>query len=423
MRIAMLSLHSCPLDAPGRRDTGGMNVYVHELARRLGEKGNPVDIFTTSHPGDSGESPKPCRNVQLVHLPVNRTGGKLGLLPQLPDLASAIAEYASARKLDYKIVHSHYWLSGLVGIQLARQWQSPHVVMLHTSAKAKNAHIRPGADPVLREKAEKNVLASADLIIASTLMERIDLEWMYSAEASKTVIIPCGVDLKMFHPYPKDEARRELNLSRVPVFLYVGRLERGKGIEFLLEGLALAGDSRARLLIVGGDRSQKEYLFRLQAIARKLNIERRVEFIGAVPHERLPVYYSAADACVLPSRYETFGMVGLESLACGTPVIASPVGAMPGVIKHGRNGLLMGEPSADEVAAAMNLMLTEPGLTDRMRAAARDSVWRYDWDEVARKVVQQYGRLLRKKKSPASGSSLHTESEVQDRCGKQDRPT
>lgn len=415
MRIAMLSLHSCPLDVPGRRDTGGMNVYVHQLARYLGEKGNPVDIFTTSHPGDSGESAKPCRNVRLVHLPVNRTGGKLGLLPQLPDLAAAIAGYASARNQDYKIVHSHYWLSGVVGIQLARQWHAPHVVMLHTSARAKNFYIRAGADPALREKAEKNVLASADLIVASTIMERVDLEWMYSAEVSKMAVIPCGVDLEMFRPHPKDEARRELNLNDGTLFLYVGRMERGKGIEFLLEGLALAGDSRARLLIVGGDRSQKEYLFRLQEIARKLNIEDRVEFRGAVPHERLPVYYSAADACVLPSRYETFGMVGLESLACGTPVIASPVGAMPGVIMHGRNGLLMAESSADEVAAAMNLMLADPGLTDRMRSAARDSVRFYAWDEIARKVAQQYGRLLRKRKSPTSDSNPVTEIEIQGR--------
>lgn len=397
----MLSLHSCPLDVPGRRDTGGMNVYVHQLARSLAKQGIAVDIFTSSHGCTSAGKGVLRDQVRLIHLPVNYHGGKLGLYRHLPELTAAINRFAREEGTGYRLVHSHYWLSGLAGMELADQWKVPHITMLHTSGRAKNHYLGPGTESELREKAEEKILAAADLVVASTAREKEDLQGMYGAQERKIAVIPCGVDLEMFRPYPKLVARKALGLNGQPVVLYVGRIEPEKGIDLLLEAQAIspAGHQNTRLMIVGGDEAEGRELGKLRHISAKLGIAARVVFQGAVAQARLPFFYSSADVCVLPSRYETFGMVALESLACGTPVIASRVGAMEDVIQPGRNGFLLDTLSPESVASLQSQLLWDNSLRQKMSESARDTVQYYAWSGIAEKVARQYKRLLKNLKS------------------------
>ncbi len=389
----MLSLHSCPLDIPGKRYTGGMNVYVRQLARGLGRKGIKVDIFTAGHRSAAEESRWRGSNVRLIHLPVNCHEDRLELPPYLPDVAVAIDRFASEQAISYNVVHSHYWMSGLVGAQLASRWKAPHVVMLHTSARAKNFHLRDNTESELRDRAEENVLRSADLIVASTMSESFDLAWLYPVDPSRITIIPCGVDLETFRPHPKAEARGALGLNGGPVVLYVGRIERGKGIDLLVRGMAISREKDSRLIIIGGDESEQKEMARLQSMVNRFGLKDRVSFCGAMAHERLPLCYSAADICVLPSRYETFGMVAIEAMACGTPVIGSRVGVMQRIIEHGRNGLLLDELSSTTLARAQQMLLQDENLRQKMSRAARESVQDYTWQRVTREVMAAYRRV------------------------------
>ncbi len=398
LRVAMLSLHSCPLDVPGRRDTGGMNVYVQQLARGLGDRGVKVDIFTTAHDTAGEEVPWPGRNVRLIHLPITRRDDKLDLLPLLPEAAVAIDRLAREQGLNYDLIHSHYWISGLVGVQLAREWEVPHISMLHTSARAKNLYLPGRGESDLRVRAEDNILRSADAVVASTLGEHLDLVRLYGVDGDKLLRVPCGVDLERFRPHPRDQARRSLALDARPLILYVGRIERGKGIDLLLEAMAKSAQKSSRLLVVGGDRSEEEELSRLRGIIQRLGLKGRVVLCGAVLQKRLPLYYSAADVLVLPSRYETFGMVVLEALACGTPVIGSRVGIMETVITPGVNGLLLDKLSPENIARAFETVLRDEALKQKMSAAARDSVLDYAWQRVTGDILRVYRAVLGSRK-------------------------
>ncbi len=238
----MLSLHSCPLDMPGTRDSGGMNVYVHQVALCLGKLGIGVDIFTRHHRSSQGvyennatesdsqfpgsvslhsrnrtakngkmiesyscltETISLDKNVRIIHLPVEDDVGKLELYRHLPDIASAIYRFGKQEAIDYHLVHSHYWLSGRVGEVLSNSWRVPHIVMLHTSARGKNYYLGAPVEPELRGQVEQEVLSSASKIIASTTSEKHDLITLYGADADKISVIPCGVDLDLFRPYPR----------------------------------------------------------------------------------------------------------------------------------------------------------------------------------------------------------------------------
>ena len=393
----MLSVHSCPLGQLGGRDTGGMNVYVRELARALGEWGHKVDVYTRAHDPGDGQVYQLGRNARLIHI---KAGGvedmdKLVQYRHLADFADNLEDFRQKNRLQYDLIHSHYWLSGEIGRRLSRQWHVPDVVMFHTLGAAKNNIGVGEAETELRLAAEAELARNCRRIITAVEREKQDLIRHYQAAAEDIGVVPCGVSLKLFQVVDRRRARRQLDLNGDRIVLFVGRIEPLKGIDRLLEAMPLLRNrSAVRLLVIGGDEHSRLELRRLKQLSRRLGIEEKVSFLGSVPQTRLPFFYSAADVCVVPSYYETFGLVALESLACGTPVVTADVGAAGSVIRSGETGYIVAENTPYRLAEKINLLFSQYGVTRYGAAAIRDSVLRFSWTNIAESIIKEYRAVL-----------------------------
>ncbi|MFQ5878664.1 MAG: glycosyltransferase [Dehalococcoidia bacterium] len=395
-RVAVISVHTSPMASPGGHKAGGMNVYVRELAREMGGRGYAVDVFTRRD-GDMPQVVEMGGGVRVVHL---EAGGESLANPEeaylfLPRFLRSLLCFQEAAGLQYHLVHSHYWLSGWVGQMLARRWRAPHVTMFHTLGEAKNqARISERESP-RRIKAEHRVAQTADRIVCASRDERNLLVRLYGVPAGCIRVVPCGVDLDLFRPMDKGEARRRLRLDDAPIILYVGRLEPLKGIDILLRAVAqLSDDVPFRLLIVGGDERSTGERRQLEGLAREIGIAERVLFAGAVDHHQLPLYYNAADVCAVPSYYESFGLVAVEAMACGTPVVATRVGGLAGTVRDGETGYLIPWRCPEPFADKLETLLINDELRQRLGQAARAAVEPYRWHSVADQVEAIYQELL-----------------------------
>lgn len=382
----------------GAKDTGGMSVYIRQLGRQLGRRGVQVDVFTFCHDTSLDALPTPQdEDLRVIHLNASNPRGtpKQGLYRYLPQFTTRLLEFQEKHGLQYDLIHSHYWLSGWVGERLRGRWGVPHLTCFHTLGEVKNRTGQGEREPRLRIETEGKVAAAADRVIAFSSHEREALDVLYGVPPQKVEIVPCGVDLEQFRPVDKVEARARLGLGTGKVVLYVGRIEALKGIDVLLRAAAALGMDRDwRLLIVGGDGAADAELARLRQLSPALGIGDRVSFLGPVPHEMLPLYYSAANVLVLPSYYESFGLVLLEALACSTPVVASAVGEIASIVHHDQTGLLVEPGSPESLLHGLKRLLDDEALERRLAAAARGSVQRYSWGAVAERLLEVYGRLL-----------------------------
>jgi D-inositol-3-phosphate glycosyltransferase len=392
----MISIHSCPLGVLGSRDTGGMNVYVREMARELGRKGHLVDIYTKAHQPQHGPPINLGQNVRIVHLAtgVDEEMPKLAIYDYIQSLAGSAEDFRKYNQMQYDLIHSHYWLSGLIGKQLQTLWQVPHAVMFHTLGAIKNSLGIGEYEPELRLEGEREVISSCHRIIASTTKEKEDLMKHYGASPDKIAVIPCGVNLDLFKPVDKETARRELGLDHQKVMLFVGRIEPLKGLEQLLGALAyIEGEKPPMLLIVGGDEHSQERVQVLQRTAKDLHIENRIAFVGSVPQDKLPLFYSAADICAIPSYYESFGMVALESLACGTPVVTTNVGGMRYIVNHEEIGRIVEDNSPRNLASEISKALFKPEDSAQHVKARRDRMAEFNWASIADRILREYYSL------------------------------
>lgn len=395
MRVAMLSLHSCPLGQLGTRDTGGMNVYVRETARELAALGVAVDVFTRQHSPCNHAGANLGEGVRLLHLPDASGETKLGMYSYLPDLACAVHRFAEQQGVAYNLVHSHYWLSGFAGTILSRWWGVPHVTALHTSARAKNHHLGWGAETELRSHTEAEVLEAASRIVTACHQEKGELLEHYQVAPDKVTVAYAGVDTRLFHPLPREESRHRLNIAGEMVVLFVGRIEPLKGVDVLLEAVGtMEGREGVEVIIVGEQAEGDEGEEGLRRLADEYGIGRQVSFRGPVAQTDLPAYYSAADVCVMPSRYETFGLVILESLACGTPVIATREGCAEEVIRPGENGWLLDGPSAPQLSGLLQRLAALPGGGASFRSRACSSAAGFTWAATASRLAQEYRSLV-----------------------------
>ena len=392
----MLSIHSSPIGKLGTKDTGGMSVCIRELARKLGHHGHRVDIYTLLRDGDHRPMINIDDNVRLIQLGIgkNRYVSKLELYHYLSDFFRSLEHFRITENLDYDIVHSHYWLSGLLGNWAQKLWRRPHMVMFHTLGAAKNSTGVGMPEPGRRISVERKIVQSCHRILAPTERERERLMTYYAAPYEKIGIVPCGVDLDLFFPIEKRTARKKLGFDPEDrILLYVGRFDPLKGLNRLLEALAyLKNHHRLRLLIIGGDGNGAPESRQLRQTAVDLGIEDKVVFVGRIEQEHLPPYYASADALVIPSHYESFGLVGLEALACGIPVISTPVGAMVSLLRQNKIGQLVSDTSPRSLAKGIESIISDLTLFSADRI--RESVLEYSWSTVASAILEEYESIL-----------------------------
>ncbi len=394
--VAMLSVHTSPLDKPGcNKDAGGMNVYIHELARELGNSQVTIDIFTRQTNTHQPHIVQLTPNVRVIHVKAGPTSPifKHDLHRYLPDFTQHIEEFRRQEAIRYDVLHSHYWLSGMAAMPLAQRWDIPHVTMLHTLGHLKQLANPNQPEPSLRLEMERLLIQRADRIIASTYDERQQMIRHCGATPRQVQVIPCGVDLERFFPQDRQRARQKLGLKQhLPVLLYVGRLDPFKGPDVLLQAAAMM-EEEAQVLIVGGKLSGDKELDQLRELARRLKISQRVHFLGARPQQELPMIYSAADATVVPSYHESFGLVAVESLACSTPVVATRAGGLVTVVRHGETGYLV-QRCPGFFAERLDSLLHDPEVLAQMRAVARPSVLQYSWKHVATQMLDVYEDVI-----------------------------
>lgn len=372
-----------------------MNVYVRELAHSLGDLGVKVDIFTRNHAGASHTIEDISSNVRVVHLPGGPPDAPMdSYYGHLPEFLDALSSFQKGNNLDYQLTHSHYWLSGWAGQEFATQRQIPHVMTFHTLALIKMQSRAGEAEPEQRSESERDLMASSQRIIAFSPHERDAMVRLYGADARRISLAPCGVDLSLFRPLDQQQARKRLGLNGEKVFLYVGRLEPLKGMELLLHTAAqMDSCDEMRVLVVGGDANGGQEVDRLKSLAKKLNVEDMFDFVGRVDQEDLPLYYNAADVCVVPSYYESFGLAALESMACGTPVVAARVGGLSTIVQHGRTGFLKSWRCPEAFANSLEMIISSDRLKQSMGLAARRRAEGMGWDQVASDIRSLYESL------------------------------
>jgi D-inositol-3-phosphate glycosyltransferase len=411
MRIAMLSFHTCPLATLGGKDTGGMNVYVRDLTRELGRRGIGVDVFTRSQ---DEHVPHVLHDLgygnRIVHIPAGpeHPVEKASLIAFLPQFVAKVCEFSETKGLTYDIIHSHYWLSGLAALQLRTEWNIPVIQMFHTLALMKNRVARQGEalESDERVKAETRLMQEADRIVVSTQAELAQFQWLYHTGTEKVAVIPPGVDTSRFYPIAKDEARAYVGipLDRKMV-LFVGRMESLKGVEVLLEAfgklsrLPSIQASSACLALIGGDADVPNEMLdaemaRLQSLPIVAELGRSIRFLGKRDQDTLPYYYSASDVVVVPSEYESFGLVALEAMACGTPVVASETGGLAFLIRDGETGFHVPAGNPDALVERIEQILEDRELQARLGRQASSYARTFDWSLIADQILELYSTLV-----------------------------
>ena len=410
MRIAMISVHTCPLATLGGKESGGMNVYVRDLTRELGRAGIGVDVFTRSQDEHQPHIKHDLGNGNRVfHIPAGpeRPLPKIDLFQCLPEFVGGARLAAALLEENYDLVHSHYWLSGVVAKELRNWWGVPMVHMAHTLGAVKNrvAQHDQEHEPTLRLENEAMLPGWADALVVATESEQTEVQSISNGENGHIAVIPPGVDLSVFHPYPQLDARRELGINAGDkMVLFVGRIEPLKGIDTLLRALQLLeklGEKPAHLClsIIGGDPSKPREtrhaeLEKLMTLRDELGLNDLVTFLGRRAQETLHCYYASADVVVMPSHYESFGMVALEAMACGTPVIASDVGGLAQLVRDGETGFLV--PGGDPIAMSERLrfLLVDEDLRSRLGQGAAEHAKSYGWDRITSKIIHLYERTV-----------------------------
>ncbi len=398
MRIATISYHGSPLAAPGTPSTGGMQVYVRELSRALADLGHQVDVFTRRASPDLPAIVQDRPGLRVIHLPAGPAEPvtKQDLAFHLPAFITQVLRFQEQEGRPYDIIHSHYWLSGRVGRLLRERWNAPHVTMFHTLAEVKNRARVGERESEDRMLSERLIIRDADQIVVASPHERAQLLRFYEALDEQVSVVPCGVDLDRFHPVDKQAARAEIGFKERYQLLYVGRLEPLKGIDILIR--AAAGledrDDLAVLLVGGTSDGHAGEEARLRAIAAEVGLADRVHFLGPQPQDRLVQLYNAVDVTVVPSYYESFGLVAVESMACGTPVIASRVGGLTSTVRDGETGYLIPWRCPEAFLERLELLLDNSLLRGHFSTAARANVERFRWEAVAEQIVSVYYRTL-----------------------------
>ena len=395
-RIAVFSMHTSPLAQPGAGDGGGMNVYVRALASALARAGVECDVYTRAESLTQPAIVQVEPGFRVLHV----DAGPRFPVPKhaLHELVEPFVDAALARMLEQdpvEVLHGNYWLSGAVAHRLKHLLDLPLVATFHTLARVK-ADAGIDDDPDHRSRVEHEVVACADLMLASTGDERAQLSGLYDAEPQRIEIVPPGVDHLVFSPGDRDAARRRLGIDAPRVLLFVGRIQPLKGTDLAVRCLAALDDPSVALVVVGGPSGSdgENELRRVRALADDLGVGARIRWVQPQRHERLADYYRVADVCLVPSRAESFGLVALEAAACGTPVVAADVGGLRSLIDQEETGVLVEGRDPSDYAGPVEKLLALDQMRLEMGSNAAARSLRYSWSMTAARLRRLYGDLV-----------------------------
>lgn len=402
MRIAMISMHTSPLQQPGSGDAGGMNVYVLATARELARRGVEVDVFTRATRPSQGRVVEVEPGLRVINVVAGPYEGlsKEELPTQLAAFAGGILQYVCCEAIHYDLIHTHYWLSGQVGWLLRDLWEVPLVHTAHTLAAVKNWHRAPTdtQESDARRICEQQLVDNADVLVVNTPEETNDLVRHYDAEPDKVAVIAPGADVELFNPGQQrntEQARRNLGIPmQTKVVAFVGRLQEFKGPQVLLRAVAelLRRDPARdmRVIMCGGPSGAQATVEHYMELARSLGICHRVRFLDPRPPEELVAIFQAADVVAVPSYNESFGLVAIEAQACGTPVIAARVGGLPIAVRDGETGVLVADHEPETWADAIAELLDDDPTRIAMGVAAREHAANFTWAQAAEKLESVY---------------------------------
>ncbi|MEA5486955.1 MULTISPECIES: glycosyltransferase [Pseudanabaena] len=402
--IALISDHADPAAEIGSEEAGGQNVYVRHVGETLAALGWQVDMFTRkSHPDTDAivqHSPH-CRTIRLKagmesHIPRDR------LFELMPEFLNSFQAFQKIQGINYPLVHTNYWLSAWVGMELQKTSGIQLVHTYHSLAAVKYqslVEIPQVANTRLR--IEREILEQANCVVATSPQEQETLRSLVSTRG-QIEVIPCGTDITKFHPSSQAHARAKLKLDNCEkVVLYVGRFDERKGIETLVRAFAILKShdlKNLKLIIVGGssiNMSDGAERNRIENLIDELGLRDSTVFAGRIGHDILPLYYTAADVCVIPSHYEPFGLVAIEAMACGVPVVASNVGGLKFTIIHEETGLLVEPKNNEDFANSIHRILFDELWVRKMRKQSSANVnQHYSWTGVTIQLSELYRHVL-----------------------------
>ncbi len=407
-RIAILSVHTSPLHQPGTGDSGGMNVYIAETAKRIAERGIEVEIFTRATSLTEPDATELAPGVLVRHIPAGPFEGlrKEDLPSQLCAVTAGVLR-AEATKNEgfYDLIHSHYWLSGQVGWIAQERWGVPLVHTMHTMARVKNLTLAQGdtPEPAIREIGEEQVVAAADRLVANTHAEAKELIELYHADPNRVRVVHPGVDLDVFVPGNQSSARSDLGLAQEAiVLLFVGRIQPLKAPDVLIKATAeilkQKPELRSRLVVAicgGPSGSGLESPGALVTLANQLGVSDVVRFVPPTNRNDLVKWFQAASVCVVPSYSESFGLVAIESQACGTPVIAARVGGLPTAVRDGISGVLVDGHAATTWAKHIIDVVTNDQLRSKLSTGAIAHASHFGWEDTTDKLLSVYNEAVK----------------------------
>tara|TARA_B100000073_G_scaffold14993_1_gene12208 strand:- start:3115 stop:4323 length:1209 start_codon:yes stop_codon:yes gene_type:complete len=399
MKILIISFHTCPVNKLGQKDTGGLNLYVHQLSEQLGERNNSVDIFTRKHDVTDPIKIDINKNSQLIHFDAGDLDQtKNEMVDHITLFTDNVTEYIKKHSIEYDLIYSNYWMSGIIGSKLSQFLSIPHIISFHTMGKTKRTANHMENESDYRISQEIDLIKKSDAIIVPSLQERENLEQNYIHNNNIYTVSP-GVDLNQFQKLDKKKSRNKLGIDQnTHILLSVGRLEPLKGYDLLIESLAYINldNINFQLIIIGGDDRSNLELERLTRIAKENDVHDKVSFIGAVDHDILPLYFSASDIFTMPSAYETFGIAALEASACGLPVIAPQVGGLKSIVKHGFTGYLTTSRCPELFVHYLEILLKNKQLRDVFGINSRKQALNFSWEKSTEDLIKVFEKILNK---------------------------
>lgn len=398
-RIAVIAYHTCPLSDEKNAEIGGMNVYVLELSKELARKGCIVDIYTRSVNKNSPKIVNVSQNLRVIHL----RGGEQAIFPKkqleeyIPEFFTNIDKFIGEESITYDLVSCHYYLSGLIGLEIKRKYKIPMLITFHTIAIMKNLVARGKDEMENADRIKHEVLLTqkADKVIATSDIDKEYLNTLYNCPLDKISVLIPGINFELFKPIDKTKSKKIIKADLDhKLILFVGRIVPLKGIDMLFYAIKILikqnPDLKFCLWIVGERSKEAE---RLEEVQKLLGITTYIRFVGMKRQEELPYYYNASEIVIMPSQYESFGIIALESMACGTPVITTDVTGISELFDKKHESLVTSAHNPILLSKKIKNLLMDENEHQKISHEVFEKVQDLGWDKVVGKFINILNNL------------------------------